>query len=126
MFTNDASVLGTVYLIHFDKEFTGRLHYLGWAPPYCGESSLDREDGFKRRIQKHRDGTGSRLLCSLNRANIDWKVVMIWTKKAVGMEQQMKSWKKSKQLCPICSPANVESQYGGIAIQTIGRTYAKV
>lgn len=118
--------LGTIYLIHFDQLFSGRSHYLGWAPPIASlnPDSKDREEGFKSRIQKHRESKGSRLLSSLNHAKIGWEVVMVWTMKTVQDEQRMKNWKKSKQFCPVCSPDEVE--HGGIAIQSAGDTYAKV
>lgn len=115
--------LGTVYLIHFDQSYSGRSHYLGWAPSYLGDSSQHREDGFKRRIQKHRENSGAQILGNLNRANIDWKVVMVWTKQTIETEYLMKSWKKSKQLCPVCSP-DAPPVYGGIPIRK-DLTYAK-
>ena len=124
MLVNETPILGTIYLIHFDKEFYGRLHYLGWAPPYLGDSSQHREEGFKRRIQKHRDNSGAQILSNLNHAKIGWKVVMVWTKKAVEVEHQMKSWKKSSQMCPVCSP-DAPRWHGGIEIRADGSTYAK-
>ena len=120
-FLRTYEILGTVYLIHFEQEFYGRLHYLGWAPPIASlsPSAHDREEGFKCRIQRHRDGTGSQLLSSLKRAKIDWQVVMVWTKKTLRDEQRMKSWKKSKQFCPRCSPGISAIEHGGIAIQSM-------
>lgn len=114
----ETPVLGTVYLIHFEKEFSGRLHYLGWAPPYLGDTSQHREDGFKRRMQKHRESAGAQILSSLNNAKIDWNVVMVWTKRSVEFEYQMKSWKKSKQLCPVCSP-DEPRWHGGIPVEVV-------
>ena len=109
--------LGTVYLIHLDQSFYGRLHYIGWAPPIASinPDAKDLEEGFKQRIQRHRNGTGSQLLSNVNRAKIDWQVVMIWTQQTLQDEKRLKSWKKSRQLCPVCSPINIET-HGGIPV----------
>ena len=80
---------GTVYLIHFERPFKHVQHYIGWT------ANLDK------RMQRHRDGKGSRLLRAVNQAGISWEVVQTWDGDR-GLERQLKELKNAPKLCPKC------------------------
>lgn len=84
-------VEGTIYLIHFDQPFGHAKHYLGWASP----GNLDR------RIEHHRQGTGSNLMKHVTRAGIGWQVVKTWP----GTRTEERRMKKhsSTRYCPVCN-----------------------
>jgi len=92
---DDSTLEGTIYLIHFDKSYSGRSHYLGWVETRY----------LARRLAKHLDGTGSEILASLKKAGIGWKVVQTWDNKTQIDERRMKACNNTKRICPICQQA---------------------
>jgi predicted GIY-YIG superfamily endonuclease len=88
---------GTLYLIHFDKILVQQSHYIGWAPDSIG---------LKERIRRHRNNVGAQLLKRANSAKIGWKVVRIWDHRTEADEAELKKWKNSKKLCPLCWASN--------------------
>jgi predicted GIY-YIG superfamily endonuclease len=81
-----------VYLIHFDQKFHHAGHYLGFS----------KHLWF--RIITHRANNGAKLLKAINEAGISWNVVRTWTVSSQELERQLKNWKNSPKLCPICNP----------------------
>ena len=81
---------GVVYLIHFDKPYMHAQHYLGWA------------HDFEARMLRHRAGRGSNLLKVIQNAGIDWQVVRVWEPADPRVEAELKKYKNSRRLCPIC------------------------
>lgn len=82
-----------VYLIHFDKPLHHANHYIGYAKTKAS---------FNRRIERHRNNTGARILVAVNNAGILWDVVMIWPKGDRTFERKLKNQKNSKRYCPNC------------------------
>ena len=80
-----------VYLIHFEKEFKGTRHYIGYT------RDVDM------RMKYHRNGNGSCLLNALNKLGIGYKIVRTW-EGGYDLEKRLKALKKARLLCPICNP----------------------
>ncbi|MFN3652576.1 MAG: endonuclease [Armatimonadota bacterium] len=82
-----------VYLIHFERAVgTPRKraqHYLGYA------------EDLPSRLDTHRQGRGARLLQVVQLLGIRWRVVRTWDGDRA-RERQLKRWKKSRTLCPVC------------------------
>ena len=77
------------YLIHFDQPYKHARHYLG--------STRDLE----RRLERHRDGSGARLLQVLNQQGIGYTVARTW-EGGRAKEIELKAQKNAPRLCPIC------------------------
>jgi predicted GIY-YIG superfamily endonuclease len=91
---------GTIYLIHLDEVFARRSHYIGWAPDSIG---------LKERVRRHRTNRGAQLLKDANSAKIGWKVVRTWEHRTAADETELKKWKNSKKLCPLCWASNSDN-----------------
>jgi predicted GIY-YIG superfamily endonuclease len=85
---------GTVYLIHFHRKLCHAQHYLGFA------------ENLEDRVEKHKNGTGARLMEVITEAGIGWEVVRTW---AGGrrLERKLKNQKKAPRLCPLCRAASM-------------------
>lgn len=81
---------GTVYLIHFDRPYFHAQHYVGWT-----------QNGIMERIERHRNGSGARLLQIVNEVGIPWKVARMWGASRE-RERQLKKSKNARRYCPIC------------------------
>ena len=79
-----------VYLIHFEKEFKGCRHYIGYTRD------------IEMRMTYHRNGNGSCLLNALNKLDIKYEIVRTW-EGGYDLEKKLKKRKKAKLLCPICN-----------------------
>ena len=84
------------YLMHFEKEYKGCGHYLG----FCEDGNLES------RLKKHKSGNGAKLLKALNQANIKYEIVRIWQNEDRNFERRLKNQKNSKRFCPVCNPYN--------------------
>lgn len=84
-------VPGTIYLIHFDAPYRHAKHYLGWVT----------SGGLERRLAKHRNGTGARLLAIGKAAGITWSVSRTWDGVDRNQERKWKGRGKSR-MCPAC------------------------
>jgi hypothetical protein len=84
------SVLGTVYLICFERPIGHAQHYLGWT----GLESLDT------RMEKHRRGNGSKLMAHVSGLGIKWKIVRTWTDVDRNFERRLKKRRNARELCP--------------------------
>lgn len=88
-------VIGSVYLVHFDKRCNGAQHYLGFST------------NVESRLKAHRTGRGSPLLRAVTRKRIPWRVVRTWKRKDGYFEQMLKRRYALKDLCPACGGPHV-------------------
>jgi predicted GIY-YIG superfamily endonuclease len=86
----EAIMSRTVYLIHLDRPLAHARHYIGFT------------DDLERRLHEHQQGNGSKMLAAVARAGISWRLARTWSGDRT-WERRLKRYKKSKQLCPICS-----------------------
>lgn len=85
--------MANVYLIHFDDKLAHAQHYLGFA-----------EIPVRRRLQRHLDGRGSRLIRAVVNAGITVRLGRVWTGPDVtrDFERSLKNRRNARKLCPIC------------------------
>lgn len=86
--------MGYIYLLHFDIPISPNhttQHYLGYT-----------SKGIKKRIERHRAGTGARLTEVAKERGIDFVVARKWTGTRQ-LERQLKNRKEGPRLCPICN-----------------------
>lgn len=83
-----------VYLIHFETPFKHARHYVGFA----------HEGNLEKRIEHHRNGTGSRLMRAVTLAGIPWTVVRTWPDGDQYFERRLKNQCSSDTFCPVCNP----------------------
>lgn len=83
-----------VYLIHFEQEYKGCRHYIGYT------------SNLEERLERHRNNTGAGLLKALNQSGIRWDVVRTWPGCDREWERTLRKQKHSKRFCPICNPYN--------------------
>lgn len=81
-----------VYLIHFNKKLAHAQHYIGFV-----------ENDLEQRIEKHKAGTGAKILRACKEAGIDWKVVKVWEEGSRDFERSLKNKKKTRCICPVCT-----------------------
>ena len=99
-----------VYLVHLDQPYVdpnGRKvrHYLGYS------------ERLARRMAHHRSGSGSKFLRAMALANITFRVTRIWQPGTRILERQLKNYKNSSQLCPVCCPEKWENHHNDHAQQ---------
>jgi len=82
--------MGCVYLICLDTKFHHCKHYIGYTT------------NLEKRLARHRNGTGSRLLRAVNLAGINYVVSRIWGGKDGNFERLLKKRKKASDFCPRC------------------------
>lgn len=82
-----------IYLIHFDEPLHHARHYMG----FCEEGNLER------RIERHTQGRGSKLMRAVVEAGIDFEVVRTWEGGSRTLERKLKNHKNTPRLCPVCS-----------------------
>lgn len=83
-----------VYLLHFDEQMDGKLHYVGSTK-------------YQRRFirwREHAQGNGSAYVRRFIRKGIGFRVVRLWFCRTRQQEQVVKSKSKLSKVCPICSP----------------------
>lgn len=82
-----------VYLLHFERPISDThtcQHYVGTA------------DDVEERLAEHKAGRGARLCQVAKERGIDFVLVRTW-EGGRAKERQIKKWKMSNRLCPICS-----------------------
>jgi predicted GIY-YIG superfamily endonuclease len=84
-------IIGTVYLLHFDRPYRHALHYVGWT------RNLDQ------RIKQHRAGRFSVLMKAVRDAGIGFRVARLWHGVPRRFERRLHKMKK-KPICPLCTP----------------------
>lgn len=89
-----------VYLIHFDKDYKGVQHYLGYSA----------DEKFDYRIEHHRKNRGACLMKAVNNAGINWEVVRTWPGMDGNFERLLKKRKNHSFLCPICKERKAQER----------------
>ncbi|MGA2829102.1 MAG: hypothetical protein ABSF03_23650 [Streptosporangiaceae bacterium] len=85
-----AVLVGTCYLIHFDRPYKHARHYLGWA------------SNVKRRLAEHAAGRGANLMAVVRDAGIGWQLARLWPNSTRSRERQLKNQGSRARLCPMC------------------------
>jgi hypothetical protein len=83
------AVMGTVYLLHFDRPYKHARHYLGWA------------DDLDKRLAVHGTRHGARLLAVLREHGIGWQLARTWPGDR-NRERQIKNMGTLARRCPMC------------------------
>lgn len=83
-------MLGTVYLIHFDKPFKHAKHYTGWAI------------NLAARLDLHAAGQGARLLAVIKAEGIGWRLARTWENVDRNFERRLKVQGGAFRRCPMC------------------------
>jgi hypothetical protein len=83
------AVMGTVYLLHFDRPYKHARHYLGWA------------DDLDARLAAHGTKRGARLLAVLRAEGIGWQLARTWPGDR-HRERQLKNMGSAARRCPLC------------------------
>lgn len=86
-------VVGSVYIIHFDRAFHHARHYVGWA----------QDNNVEERMLKHMNGQGSSLLRAVNGENIPWLIARVWHNADRNFERWLKNQKRTAMFCPHCT-----------------------
>lgn len=90
---------GTIYLLHFDRALgdperprAGARHYLGWA----------NGEGVESRVERHRGGTGAKIVRALVEQGGDFEVV--WTRPGTRNDERRlkRTGHFADRLCPVC------------------------
>jgi predicted GIY-YIG superfamily endonuclease len=91
---------GTVYLLHFERPLHHAQHYLG----YTAE--------LEERLDRHRAGTGARIVEVVTERGIPFALVRTWagTRK---LERRLKRRRNARLLCPTCYPAKIAAKLAG-------------
>ena len=89
-------LVGTVYLIHFDKAIGDTSNPHGYAQHYLGYT-----DDLDTRLATHRHGNGARLMEVVSERGIGWQLVRTWEGDR-NLERRLKNQKNAPRLCPVC------------------------
>ena len=90
-----------IYLIHFDTPYYHARHYIGFT------------NNITKRVEKHKRGTGSKLLRALREVNIPFHVVKTWEGDRK-QERKLKNNKNALRICPVCNPTYRGKYYDNI------------
>ncbi len=82
----------TVYLIHFSKPVAHARHYIGYTP----------DDDPTRRVDEHRNGTGSPLVRAALRDGASL-ALFEWRGAGRDFERWLKNQHHTPRLCPFCT-----------------------
>lgn len=82
-----------VYLICFNQKLSHAKHYIGCS---------DEIDPCIR-LAYHKKGNGAKILHALNKIGIEYDIVRIWPNASWTFEKELKRYKNSWRLCPICN-----------------------
>lgn len=89
-------VKGTVYLLHFERNYKHAAHYLGFA------------ENLENRIKEHAAGHGARLTQVIRDAGIGFELVRTWDAQTRTFERALKNRRDARALCPNCRAAYIE------------------
>lgn len=79
----------TVYLIHFKRPLAHARHYLGSC------------EDLEKRLERHRQGRGARLMEVIKERGIEWECVRTW-EGGRDVERKLKNQKHAWRHCPVC------------------------
>jgi predicted GIY-YIG superfamily endonuclease len=82
-------IIGTVYLLHFDRPYHHARHYVGFTR------------NLARRTARHRAGNGSPLIEAASNAGIEFTVARVWHNVTLRFERRVHNM-RVKFLCPLC------------------------
>lgn len=82
-----------VYLLHIKPAYRHARHYLGSTP----------DERLEERLAEHKRGQGARLTQVVIKAGHELILVRVWPG-GREKERQLKRWKNSPRLCPLCNP----------------------
>lgn len=82
-----------VYLLHIKPPYKHARHYLGSTP----------DTRLAQRLSEHRSGKGARLTQVVTEAGHELILARTW-EGGREKERELKRWKNSPRLCPICNP----------------------
>lgn len=85
----NSGVMGTVYMLHFDRPVRHARHYRGWA------KELDV------RMAHHRAGTGAKLTALAVKLGIGWETVLAIPGDK-NLERQLHNRGGASRICPKC------------------------
>ena len=83
-------LIGTVYLLHFDRPYRHAAHYTGWTT------------NLHHRLTDHRTGHGARLLSVVTAAGIGWQLARTWPNTTSNDERALKVQGGASRRCPLC------------------------
>lgn len=84
------SLIGTVYLIHFERRYKHAGHYIGFATD------------LGARLEAHAKGRGSRLMEVVVGAGIGFVVAQTWEQATRYFERTLKNRGGAARSCPLC------------------------
>jgi predicted GIY-YIG superfamily endonuclease len=87
-----------VYLLHFDQPYKHARHYIGYT------------DDLNARLERHRAGTGARLLEVIAGAKIGFQLAATWEGDR-HLERRLHK-RGGSRICPICNPGYQIKQKG--------------
>jgi predicted GIY-YIG superfamily endonuclease len=82
-------VIGTVYLLHFDRPYHHARHYIGFTRDLA------------RRTERHRAGRGSPLIEAASNDGIEFTVARVWHNVTGRFERRVHKM-QAKLVCPVC------------------------
>lgn len=85
------NVLGTIYLLHFDRPFHHTRHYVGWT---------ERE--VEARIAEHSAGRGTPLVAAIVAAGVGFQVARTW-RGTRNDKRTIKAQRNTPRVCPLCT-----------------------
>jgi len=86
----EATEVGTFYLLHFDRPVGHAAHYAGWTR------------SLKGRIHHHRNGTGARLTQVARERGIGFTIAKVVAGVTRAHERRVKNMGGLGRNCPIC------------------------
>ena len=84
------NLIGTVYLIHFDRRYKHAGHYIGFT------------SDLAVRLEAHGKGKGSRLMEVVVGAGIGFQVAKTWAETTRYFERKLKNRGGAARCCPLC------------------------
>ena len=90
--------IGIVYIIHFSRKLAHAGHYVGWV-----------KNNLETRLEKHRKGTGARLLQVLKEKGISWEVALVLNgNRKLERAIKKRHYGRIAKICPICKALTKE------------------
>ena len=83
-------MIGTVYLLHFDRPLGHAKHYTGWSA------------NLPLRLAEHAAGHGARLTEVVAAAGIGWTLARTWPNATRAKERRLKNSGGASRRCPLC------------------------